>query len=114
MNHQLGLYLSVALAVGAALVVFFGTTAFITNMKLFSYLKKNLPERWNHLTTIGAMGPGMSNPFRWFPYLYNDEDTADPTVFRLKRRVRSLLVACACVPAALLVLGVIGFIAIRQ
>ena len=50
-------------------------------------MEKNY-DRWCQLTTIGAFGPGGSNPFKWFPYIYNDLDTENEDIRGYKDRIR--------------------------
>lgn len=63
--------------------------AFVNNIRLYCYLKKNNYERWRCLTMIGKFGPGTSNPLRWLPYIYGKEDNEDETVLRLKDNIRA-------------------------
>lgn len=86
MAIQFDLMISVVLLIGAVLIVIAGIIAFIYNVKLSLYLKKRRMERWEQLTTIGSFGPGMSNPFLWIPYIYNDIDTNDQTVQNCKKK----------------------------
>jgi hypothetical protein len=72
-------------------VVLGGLVAFWYNMRLFFYLQKHHYSKWCDLTTIGTMGPGASNPFRWIPYLYCDSEGDDPPIHELKRRIRLVL-----------------------
>ena len=53
-------------------------------------MKKNY-DRWSELTSIGAYGPGGLNPFKWFPYIYNDLDTENEDIRRYKDRIRFCL-----------------------
>lgn len=61
----------------------------IYSMKLCYYLMDKHPDQWSELTTIGSTwGPGMSNPFRWLPYIYDDTDCEDAKVRYYKERTR--------------------------
>lgn len=59
-------------------------------MRLFFYLKKNYKDQWIDLTSIGPMGPSMSNPFLWFRYLYDESKNDDSTIIHYKKRLRIL------------------------
>lgn len=69
-------------------IIFFFSNAFIHNIKLYSYLKKENYSRWCELTTIGSFSSGGSNPFKWFPYIYNEVDNSDEVVKRCKDNVK--------------------------
>jgi len=92
--------ISIAFLVGALSIAIVGTIAFIYNIKLLHYLKKNKKKRWEQLTSIGIFGPGMSNSFRWFPYLYNNIDNENYTIHFYKKRIRfflSLAIILLCI-----------------
>jgi len=91
MNNQFELLIIACLIIVAILIIAFGIASFVYNMKLFFYLNKNRHDRWCHLTSLGPIGPGMSNPFRWFPYLYNDSDNDESTIRLYKKKVCILL-----------------------
>ncbi len=101
MNYQFRSQISMILFIGVMLTLAFSIASFVYNMKLFFHLKKNQYDRWMQLTSIGSIGPGISNPLRWFPYLYNDLDNDDPIVLHLKKRVRTFLAR---------ILSVLGFL----
>jgi len=71
-----------------AIVFLFFLYAFVYSWKLSFYLQREKYDRWSELTTIGSFGPGGSNPFKWFPYLYGDLDNDDKVIFRHKERIR--------------------------
>ncbi len=60
---------------------------FFYNTKLFFYIKKTYPFRWEEVTTINRFGPGCSNPLRWFRYVFNHKETDDLVVHKLKTKV---------------------------
>ena len=68
--------------------IFFFSSAFIHNSKLYFYLKKKNHSRWCELTTIGSFSPGGSNPFKWLPYIYNEVDNRDKVIKRYKDNVK--------------------------
>jgi hypothetical protein len=81
-----GLFISMVLfAIGMTLCSLY---AFIYNMKLYFYLKKEKYDRWCELTTIGNFGPGGSNPFRGFPYIYSDQDSEDIIIRKYKDSIK--------------------------
>lgn len=71
-----------------AIVFLFFFYAFVYSWKVYFYLQKEKYDRWCELTTIGNFGPGGSNPFKWFPYLYSELDNEDKVIFRYKERIR--------------------------
>ncbi len=83
---------SIALLILSILVVIVGIVTFFYNIKLFFYLKKIQYDQWKHLTTIGHMGPGMSNPSVWFRYIYTDSTIDDFIIKRYKKILRTLLI----------------------
>jgi len=104
MSNQFEVIISIVIFMGAVLIVIAGIIAFIYNVKLSLYLKKRRIERWEQLTTIGSFGPGMSNPFLWIPYIYNDIDTNDQTVQHYKKKIRSFLFLVMFLMGALLII----------
>lgn len=72
-------------------IVTIGIAVFIVNLRLGFYVKKNQYDQWKKLTTIGPMGPGMSNPFLWFNYLYSDLKQDDRTIYKFKKKTRILI-----------------------
>ena len=56
---------------------------------LYSYLYKNNYTRWQELTSISKSGPGFLNPFKGFPYIYNDIDVNDEKILRFKMSIRN-------------------------
>ncbi len=91
MINQFGVVISLALLAWAMMIVIISIILFIYNVMLLSYLKKRRIKRWEQLTTIGSMGPGLSNLFRWFPYVYNEIDADDHVVLNYKKRIRFFL-----------------------
>ncbi len=69
-------------------VFFFFIFAFIYNTKLNSYLKKENYDKWCDLTIIWNMGPGGSNPFKWFPYIYGNLDNENEIILKYKKKIR--------------------------
>jgi len=60
----------------------------IKGSRLYSYLYKNYNKRWKELTSIGKLGPGFMNPFRGFPYIYNNIDIEDEKILKFKISIR--------------------------
>jgi hypothetical protein len=60
----------------------------ICGKTLHNYIKKNHYNRWKKITSIWTFGPGLSNPFRSIPYLFNDEDIEDKEVLKNKQKVK--------------------------
>lgn len=70
-----------------ALLNFF--PAFYYSMKLYFYLLANRRDQFKRKTNIvGSLGVGASNPFKWFPYIYNDEDFDDDKIKTMKLQIR--------------------------
>lgn len=85
----------------------FALYSFIYNIKFYFYLKNSRYEKWRELTTIWGFGPGGSNPFKWFPYLYSNEDNDDEAILRYKDNVKFGLRHCFFIVLALIVNGLI-------
>jgi hypothetical protein len=62
--------------------------AFVNNVRLYFYLRKNKYDRWEAVTTTGSFGPGTSNPFRWFDYLFSNTDKEDNAIRSFKNGVK--------------------------
>ena len=62
--------------------------AFFNNMRLYFYLMKQKYNKWVTITTISGFGPGCSNPFRWFDYLFSDDDNDDAKILKYKNNVK--------------------------
>ena len=57
--------------------------------RLLSYVKKVDYFRWEELTSIGKLGPGLQNAFRTIPYIYSDTDNQDKRIARHKGAIRT-------------------------
>jgi hypothetical protein len=68
---------------GLVLVVSWIITMFRL-FKLNSYLKKNDYQKWREITSLGNFGPGLSNPFRAWPYIFKNTKECDEELLRLK------------------------------
>ena len=62
--------------------------AAVVAVRLSRLLRERDYQQWRILTSIGAVGPGVANPFRWIPWIFKDEAHADGELFRLKERAR--------------------------
>ena len=60
-----------------------GIHVMIIATTLSKYLKKYRYELWRNLTSIGHVGPGASNPFRFFKWLYGTKHIDDEKLLRL-------------------------------
>lgn len=67
---------------------YFGVYTFIKLVILNNHLKKHNYQRWRELTSLSFLGPGISNPFRAFPYFFNKKDTKDEKILRLKDSIK--------------------------
>ena len=65
---------------------FFGY-AFINNLRLFFYLKKERYRRWVDVTSIRGFGPGSSS-LRWLKYLFSNDDNDDERIMKYKNTVK--------------------------
>ncbi len=81
----------------AALFVVNATVAVVYNVKLMRYLKKHQKGQWQYLTTIGSIGPGASNPFRWFSYVFKISGENDKNVQIYKKRIRLAFGGCGLI-----------------
>ena len=107
MQQHFEMIISVIVLIVSLFVVLVGIVTFVYNLKLYFYLKKTNIERWEELTTIDKFGPGLSNPSRWIPYLYNDVDENDRRILFYKKKIRFLLF---CFLAGLLFIFIIPII----
>ena len=57
-------------------------------VQLSCLLRKRDYQQWRFLTSIGSMGPGVANPFRWIPWIFRDEAHAVGELLRLKGLAR--------------------------
>lgn len=57
-------------------------------VQLSRLLRERDYQQWSFLTSIGSMGPGVANPFRWIPWIFWDEAHTDGELLRLKDRAR--------------------------
>jgi hypothetical protein len=56
--------------------------------KLNRYLKENDYQKWREITSIGSSGPGLSNPFRAWSYIFKNTKEIDEDLLRLKDSAR--------------------------
>lgn len=78
-----------------------------TGIKFSKYLKKKYMEKWKEITTILGFGPGGSNPFRWFPFIFGSEDFGDRELMDLKTKCRNAsLYFFLSIPAVFIVLQI--------
>ena len=54
-------------------------------LSLFKRLREKHPEEYEYLTTIWGLGPGLSNPLRFLPFIFSREDFGDKEIMRLKQ-----------------------------
>jgi len=62
--------------------------AFFLSYRLNQYIKKHNYQKWRELTSIGSAGPGLSNPFKWIPWIFTNENNEDENITRLKDKLR--------------------------
>jgi hypothetical protein len=87
----------------AALAVIWISTM-VCLYRLNGYMKKHRKEDWSQITSIGSWRPGLSNPTRAWPYIFDRQGTGDEKLDTLKRYSRaSLLVAFSWVIAFLII-----------
>ena len=69
------------------LITFF--PALIANISLDIYLFKNQRKIWEKITSIGPLGPGLSNPFAYHKWLNSsDDDIHDSQLLNLKKAAK--------------------------
>ncbi len=91
MEQMLVFYCVVLIILSLILAVNF-IPAFLYSVRLYFYLLKNNPKQFQRKTSLfGYLGMGGSNPFKWFPYIFNDEDTEDEQIKNLKIKIRPKL-----------------------
>ena len=56
--------------------------------KLDKYLKKNDYQKWREITSLGRLGPGLSNPFRAWSYIFKNTKELDEVLLRLKESAK--------------------------
>jgi hypothetical protein len=79
-------------------LVFAGSFFFILNFilgvviaatngqRLSNYLRKYNYKKWKGQRILKT--PGTNNPFKTFPYIYNNQDIEDREILRLKKSIR--------------------------
>lgn len=95
-----------------ATFIFLSIYLVINSVRLSFYLKKKNYKRWCELTTIGNIGPGLSNPFRGFSYIYSTRDNEDENILRYKNNIRFAIKLAAFMLVAMAIN--IGLIFIRM
>jgi len=73
----------------ALLAMAAGTAAALSTSRLMSYIKQHQYAKWRELTSLGTIGPGMSNPLAIWQYLQSELDTTDEQLLRAKDRART-------------------------
>ncbi len=101
--------------IGIFVVGFLFSFAYVIfyNAKLTKYIKKEKYERWCELTSIGNSGPGLSNPYKSIPYVYNELDTDDKYILKHKIKTRFGLRLCLFIIIALFGWSTIGGIVLK-
>ena len=51
--------------------------------RLLRYLKKNEYQKWKEITSIGNIGPGLSNPYRAWSYIFQNTNEDDLSLIKL-------------------------------
>ena len=78
-------------------------------VKLNNYLKMNHRSKWSEITKISQFGPGLSNPFRSWPYIFKSEDTMDRALLTLKLSAKKSLRQTLTLFGVFFISIVIGF-----
>ncbi len=63
----------------------------ITMVRLFKlnrYIKNNNYLKWREITSLGGFGPGFSNPFRAWSYIFKNTKEEDEELLKLKDSAR--------------------------
>ena len=79
---------------GLVFIAFWIVTVIRLN-KLNRYLKNNNYKKWCEITSIDNFGPGLSNPFRAWHYIFKDINDIDEETLRLKYSARSSMRTCS-------------------
>lgn len=80
------------LSLSGLILLFNFFPAFYYSMRLYFYLLGNRRDQFKKKTSIvGSFGAGASNPFKWFPYVYSDEDFDDDKIKAMKLKIRPRL-----------------------
>ena len=87
---------------------------FVADVRIGLWLKRNRPDKWEELSMVGSLGPGLVNPKKGLSYVYSDEDDDQKDAFQLKSTFKraatiskSLLVCFLILAAALVLLSLI-------
>lgn len=109
MEQFMQIYFVILVVLSAVLVINF-ILAFLNSVRLYFYLLKNKPDQFKRKTSFfDSFGVGASNPFKWFPYIFNDEDFNDERVKILKHKIRPRLKLFAIMFFVITVLLIIDF-----
>jgi hypothetical protein len=60
--------------------------------KFDAYLKDQHFEKWKYLTSCLGKGPGLNNPYRSIPFLFNKDNLGDDKVKLYKVKIRNALI----------------------
>jgi len=88
---SIGLSIFSWLALCGIILIILGGVTFVRLFKLNSYIKKNHHRKWKEITSLGKFGPGLSNPFRAWPYIFNNTKETDEKLLRLKNSAKMSL-----------------------
>jgi hypothetical protein len=94
---------------GLVLILCWIVTMFRLN-KLNKHLKNYHYQKWTEITSVGRFGPGLSNPFRAWPYIFKDVDAIDEETLKLKDAARTIMRYSFIWASTFILSIVIGFI----
>ena len=83
-----------------------GVISIATGQHLSNYLKKHNYPRWKTHRILGV--PLTNNPFKTFPYIYNNQDTQDKKILKLKIIIRYWMMHSLVSAMLMLVWVVVG------
>lgn len=85
---------------------------FVESVKFNTFLIRNYKEIWRQITSIGPIGPGLSNPFATYKWLRSNFESADAKLMSLKsglkKRYDSFLISFVAFAVYLTLFCLIG------
>ena len=75
-----------------AVVIFGMIRLAVLGLKYDRYLKEHHFEKWKEITSFFGFGPGMTNSYRAFKFLFSKEDFGDNQLTIMKAKLKNTLI----------------------
>ncbi len=112
--------ISILILFSILIIIFFlyfinGVVAFYLSLRLYFYLLRHKQGQFKRITSLpGNIGIGLSNPFKWFPYIFNDENFDDIEIKKIKIAIRPRLKWILWTGTILILLIFLGILLIQN